>query len=94
MQITRKRVALAISVAGLASAVGLTGCSNQLNDLKGVPQQHPDYTMTYLNVSGFPNVTMLCINGAGFATTTRTYDSLTPIPEWDAFCKAKEKPGS
>jgi hypothetical protein len=75
-----------------AAALGVTaGCSNQLNDLGGVSQAKPDYVMTYLNVSDFPNVTLICIRGVGFATTTRDNNAaITRIPEWDAFCATKE----
>lgn len=87
-----------IAIAGLTAAGAVlagsvllaVGCSNQLNDLGGISQAKPDYILTYLNVSDFPNVTMLCIRGAGFATTTRAYEALIRIPEWDSFCAAKE----
>lgn len=95
MRLTRKRVSLAVAAAGVAAAATLTaGCSNQLNDLGGVPQEHPDYSVTYLNAKNFPNITLVCIDGPGFATTTRDYDSATAVPQWDALCKSKEKAGS
>ena len=82
------------ALAGIAlgaTALGLAGCSNQLNDLSDVGQAKPDYIMTYLNVSDFPNVTLLCIRGVGFATTTRDNNAaITRIPEWDAFCATKQ----
>ncbi len=82
-----------IILAGILAVLGFAaaGCSNQLNDLGGISQVKPDYILTYLNVSDFPNVTLLCIRGVGFATTTRNYASLTRIPEWDAFCVTKER---
>jgi hypothetical protein len=82
---TRLWIALAVIFAVALAA----GCTNQLNDLGGIPQTKPDYTLTYLNVANFPNVTMLCIRGVGFATITRDYNSLTRIPEWDRFCATK-----
>lgn len=80
-----------LALLGILAALGLTvaGCSNQLNDLGGIRQAKPDYVLTYLNVNDFPNVTMLCIHGAGFATITRDYNALTRVPEWDAFCLTK-----
>lgn len=86
MRVTRngKRWAAGFMAAG-ALAVNLA-CSNQLNDLEAIPQAKPDYVITFLNVDGFPNVTMLCIDGVGFATITRDYSSLTPVPKWDPIC--------
>lgn len=72
-----------------AASAWLAGCSGQLNDLGGIGQASPDYALTYLNVSDFPNITLVCIRGVGFATTTRTYDPLTRVPEWDGFCATK-----
>lgn len=85
----KKRIVVAgvLAVASLLAA----GCSNQLNDLGGIGQAKPDYVLTYLNVASFPNVTLLCIRGAGFATTTRDNNAaITRIPEWDSFCVTKE----
>lgn len=88
----RNRIVKAVAgVAVVAGALTAAGCSNQLNDLKGVNQTHPDYTLTYLNVSGFPNVTLICIKGVGFATTTRdNLAAIQPVPAWDSFCASKE----
>ena len=86
---TVKRWAAAGVLAAAVAAAA--GCGNQLNDLGGVGQAKPDYIVTYLNVSGFPNVTLLCIRGAGFATTTRDAQAaIQRVPEWDTFCASKE----
>lgn len=79
----------AVGVAAAASLAASLACSAQLNDMEGIPQASPDYVITVLNVDGFPNMTMLCFDGVGFATTTRDYASLTKVPEWDAICAAK-----
>ena len=83
-----------IILAGVLAIAGLTaaGCSNQLNDLGGVGQAKPDYVLTYLNVSDFPNITLVCIRGIGFATDTRPYNSVIRVPEWDPFCQSKARP--
>lgn len=82
-----------IGAAAAAAVIGTTvfaaGCTNQLNDLSNVGQAKPDYIITYLNVDNFPNVTMMCVRGAGFATTTRDYDAIIRVPEWDPFCATK-----
>lgn len=91
--ISKRNRWLAGAALGAAALGAAAGCSNQLNDLGGIGQAKPDYILTYLNVSGFPNVTLLCIHGVGFATTTRDNNAaITRIPEWDSFCTAKESP--
>lgn len=76
-----------ISAAIVGAGIAVAGCeSPQLNDLRNSPTQYPNYSMTYINVSGFPNVTELCINGLGFYTTTRDYNAIARVPQWDAFC--------
>jgi hypothetical protein len=90
----RKHRTLIVSIIlAVMTVLGIgivAGCSSQLNDLGGVGQASPDYSLTYLNVSSFPNVTMICIHGVGFATDTRQYDSLILVPGWNAFCATKE----
>ncbi len=82
---------LTTAVVLVAAGGVAAGCSNQLNDLGGISQAKPDYILTYLNVSDYPNVTLVCIRGAGFATTTRDNNAaITRVPEWDAFCATKE----
>lgn len=92
MMTSKRNRWLAGGILGLA-ALGVTaGCSNQLNDLGGVSQAQPDYILTYLNVASFPNVTLLCIRGVGFATTTRDNNAaIQRVPEWDSFCVTKER---
>lgn len=89
--ITKTKILSAVGallvIGGIAASAG---CSNQLNDQGGVPQHSADYEMTYLNVSSFPNITLVCIKGIGFATTTRDYTSVMRVPEWDSFCATKE----
>lgn len=85
-------------IAGLGGfalgAILLAACSAgspQLDDLQNSPSIYPNYSSTLLNASGFPNVAILCFQGAGFATTTReAAGALTLVPEWDQFCKAQE----
>ena len=91
MKITRKRAGWAALVAIVLTAVALvlSACSNQLNDLNGIGQTQPNYAVTVLNVNGFPNFTMLCYRGLGFLTTTRQFNAIQRVPEWDAFCATK-----
>lgn len=83
-----------LAAAAAAAVIGgsglAAGCSSpQTNDQGGIQQASADYALTYLNADGFPNITMLCIRGVGFATTTRDYTSLMRITQWDAFCATK-----
>ena len=64
----------------------LSGCSNQtVRDLEGVPINDPDKVELIVNVDQFPNLTAMCVNGAGFATTTRdAAGAIMRVEEWDA----------
>lgn len=83
-------ISLASIVILAGSGLITAGCSSQLNDLGGISQASPDYALTYLNVSDFPNITLVCIRGVGFATTTRSGVDLVMVPQWDAFCATKQ----
>lgn len=81
---------LAALMAAAAIAATVTACGpTQGDDLRNSPNSYPDYSTTVLNVDGFPNIAVICFKGAGFATTSRDYDALTRVPEWDAFCASK-----
>jgi hypothetical protein len=85
--VTKTKRNVGIGAVVVATAGVIAGCASpQLNDLRNSPSLYPNYAVTYINVSGFPNVTELCINGVAFATTTRDYTSILRIPQWDAFC--------
>lgn len=71
---------IAIGIAGLIAAAG---CTSTLQDLEGVEAVPPDEIQVYQSPDGFANIARVCINGKGFALTTRDYDALTPISEWD-----------
>jgi hypothetical protein len=86
---TQVIIAAAAVAVGAVTAAGVAGCSNQFQDQNGIAQANPDYILTYLNVDGFPNPTIMCIRGVGFVTTSRDYQSLQEVPEWGAFCKTQ-----
>lgn len=77
-----------IGIAGMGLL--LAGCASRDNfrDIEGVKSERPDVVRVFNNVDKHPNVVMLCIQGAGFATTTRDYNSIMRVPEWDEQCKA------
>jgi hypothetical protein len=75
------------ATAAAAAALTLAGCSNQtVRDLEGVPVTDPDKIRLVTNVDLFPNIVAICVEGAGFAATTRDNSpaALQHIPAWDA----------
>lgn len=81
--------------AGLAiiTVVALGGCGGQqVRDLEGVTQTDPDKVRLVTNIDGYPNVVAICVEGEGFAATTRdnSQAALQHIPEWsktkDGWC--------
>ena len=79
----RKSV-IVVAIAG--AALALTGCANQtVRDLEGVPVTDPDKARLVVNIDTFPNINAMCIEGAGFATTTRdAAGALIRVEAWDA----------
>lgn len=90
----KKRLAIGMAATGIAGSLALTSCSQQLDDLQGINPQYPDAAQIYMNVDNFPNVVLLCIKGAGFATTTRAYNAIIRVEKWDAFCAAQPAGGA
>lgn len=83
---TKKGMIAAIALSGLLlSACGM----DNFRDVEGVQSQRPDYIENYNNMDKHPNMGLICIRGAGFVTTTREYNAITRVPEWDDFCKTK-----
>ena len=88
MKVSRNTRLAALGAAAVITAGIVAGCAGnpQLDDLRNTSVLYPNYAVTFMNVSNFPNVTELCINGIAFATTTRDYNAILRIPQWDAFC--------
>lgn len=84
-----KRVARSF-IAGTAVVVMtavVTGCGvNDKRDLEDVSSYDPEYAEVYNNTDGRPNIGLVCVRGAGFATTTRDFTSLLRVEAWDTFC--------
>lgn len=69
-----------VAVMGLV----LAGCANQTTrDLEKVPVQEPDKAEIYVNVDEYANITRQCIDGLAFIFTTRDYNAVFRVPEWD-----------
>lgn len=75
-------------VAGIGALLVLGACSsgNNFRDVKGVKSQNPDLIQNYNNMDKHPNLGKVCIDGVAFLTTTRDYDAVTRVPEWDKTC--------
>lgn len=74
----------ALATAGAVLAIA--GCSPQFNDLEGVPQVDPDSAVVYAAPDGFPNISVVCIQGVAVVLTTRDYEPVVRIPELDSTC--------
>lgn len=67
----RGRIIMGVA-SGSVLLLSVVACSNQtVRDLEGVPVQDPDKIEVIVNVDTFPNMTVLCVHGVGFVTTTR-----------------------
>lgn len=75
-------------LTGAAFVLALGACSpgNNFRDVKGVDSRDPDLIQNYNNMDQHPNIGKVCIDGVAFLTTTRDYDAVTRVPEWDKTC--------
>lgn len=74
-------------IAGLVAAAALTvGCTSTLQDLEGVEATPPDAYEVFQSPDQFPNVARVCIDGVAFVTTTRDYQQVARVPQWDEYC--------
>lgn len=80
------KVGAALGAAALLVG-GATACGKNANrDLEDVSSYDPEYAEVYNNTDERPNIGLLCIRGAGFATTTRDFTSVLRVESWDEFC--------
>ncbi len=84
----RVKVGVGACAASSVALVVLSACSQQqLRDVEDVPVHDPDKVELIGNVDDYPNIVRLCIDGVAFGTTTRNYDPVFRVPEWDdTFC--------
>src|SRR5579859_1089010 len=87
---------VASAIAGaIAAGVIVSACGSgapQLDDLQNVNPSYPNWAAIYLSPDNFPNVVEECINGAGFALTTRDNSAAAAqlVPQWSTFCASQE----
>jgi len=79
----KKRLAAVLAAAALVTLTA--GCAQQY-DVENVPFEEPDEITIYGNVDQHPNITRVCIDDIAFATTTRDYNAVMRVPEWDEHC--------
>lgn len=81
-----KKRAILSACSAVILGLSVVACSNQtVRDLEGVPVSDPDKSRLVVNIDKYPNINAICINGAGFATTTRPdARAFEHIPVWDA----------
>ena len=74
-------------IAGFAVAI-LGACTpgDNFRDVEGVKSERPQLIQNYNNIDKHPNLAKVCIDGVAFLTTTRAYDAVTRVPEWDRTC--------
>lgn len=80
-----------ILVLSLSACLALTACDftqTEDRDLEGVKLKNPAKAELYANVNNHPNIARFCIDGVAFATTTREWEPVIRVPEWDAWCKS------
>jgi hypothetical protein len=82
----------------LLAALLLIGCTEELGDRESDAGRKADaiedvYSVTvYRNIDRFPNVAMFCLEGLGFAATSRgsssapTSSDFLRVPEYDSRC--------
>lgn len=70
----------------LAAGILATGCTSTLQDLEGVQATPPDTYEVFQSPDAFPNIARICVDGVAFVSSTREYQQITRIPEWDNEC--------
>lgn len=74
-------------ITGVSSCGAISG-QPQNDDLQNVSPSYPNWVGLYMNIDGYPNVVIECIQGTAFATTQRQNSSSAAflVPTLNAFC--------
>ena len=49
----------------------------------------PDQVDLFYNLDTHPNIVRLCIDGVAIMTTSREFEPVQRVPEWDAYCASQ-----
>lgn len=86
-----RRALLAAGAVGVLLATA--GCGTDARrDVEGVPSHDAQAYYLINNVDGHPNLVRVCQDGVAFVTTTREYNAVTLVPEWNRFCPPPKSP--
>lgn len=77
-----------VGIAAIALGLIGTACtsSNNFRDVRGVASHDADKYYVFNNVDKNPNITVVCIRGVAFVTTTRDYNAIMRTPDLDKMC--------
>ncbi len=78
---------------GAVFVLGACSPGNNFRDVEGVKSENPDLVQNYNNLDKHPNLAKVCIDGVAFLTTTRQYDAVTRVPDWDKTCPGASQDG-
>lgn len=81
-----KKKMIVVGVGLALMVLGACSPGNNFRDVEGVKSKNPDSIENYNNMDQHPNIGKVCIDGVAFLTTTRQYDAVTRVPEWDKTC--------
>lgn len=86
----RKSWKIVAAITAAVTVVAVTGGCDQAEerDLEKIIQQQPQKAEIYSNVNKHPNIVRLCIDGVAFYTTSRDFNAIGRVLEWDAWCKS------
>lgn len=81
---------LVVSVVLVASLVfGAAACTppweGSIRDLEKAEVRDADVTV-YNNINRHPNIARVCTDGVAWVTTSRDFDALERMEEWDELC--------
>ncbi len=83
-------VVMSTAVVLGVSACGQAPWEDSMKDLEGVTFHSPTQVKAWNNVDAHPNIVELCLDGVAFATTTREFENVFRVPEWDYLCDKPE----
>ena len=86
---------LVVSVVLAASlAIAASACTppweGSIRDLENAEVRDAD-VVVYNNINRHPNIARVCTDGVAWVTTSRDFDSLERMEEWDELCPSRSE---